>query len=148
MALLNKIQSDIKSHTNEYVLALLMALFVLFQVQVPNMVADLVDTMVGKVALYSLAAVLLFRHPILGVVSLYFVYELIKRCEEVTGTYQIRQYEPSQQKRDKLIREANHVPKTLEEEVVNTMIPFADYDDVEPTSYLPVSEKLHGATKL
>lgn len=148
MALLNKIQSDFKSHTNEYVLALLMALFVLFKVQVPGIVADFVDTMIGKAALYALAASLLFRHPVLGVISLFFVYELIKRGEETTGTYQIRQYEPSQQKRDKLIRQANYVPKTLEEEVVKTMIPFADYDDDEPTSYLPVSEKLHGATKL
>lgn len=148
MSLISKIQGDFKSHTNEYVVIVLMIAFILSNAAVPGIVADLVDTMIGKAILYALAVALLLRHPVLGVVSIYFVYEFIKRSEEMTGTYQIRQYEPSQQKRDKIIREANHVPHTLEEDVIQQMIPFAEYGNVEPDTFLPVAEKLHGATRV
>jgi hypothetical protein len=147
--MLSKIKTDMKKYPNEYVLVALMSAFIVTKVQVPTMVGKLVDTLAGKVAMYALAASLLMRHPVLGVVSIIFVYEFIKRSEESTGTYQMRQYEPSEEKRNKRIMEANEIKHdTLEERVVSAMIPYADYTNVDDVTYLPVSTKTHNATKL
>ena len=145
---MNALMKLLKKERNEYIVIALMTSFILFDVKVPGLVANAVDTLVGRVIVIALAASLLMVHPVLGVVSLIAAYELINRSEKSTGTYQKRQYLPSGANKDKHLTAFNQFPLTLEEELVHKMVPFVQEGSSMPSSYKPVQDKLHQASQL
>lgn len=150
MAFIKTVSTDIKQFPNEYMLIACMIVFIVSNLQLPEFISEIVSSSFGKITLFAVVVLLAMRHPVLGVVSILFAYQLLHRSEVKTGEYQIRQYEPSQQKRDKRIIESNYIPSDiLEEQMIHDMIPYAEYEDVpEPTTFLPVSNKLHNATRV
>jgi len=129
-------------------LIVFMILFIVSDIQIPKPIGKLVDTIYGRVVVIIAAGSLLFTHPVLGVLSLIVVYELIRRSEESTGTYQFRKYFPSQANKDKHLNALNQFPVTLEEEMVHKMVPFVSSGPSTPSSYKPTLDKLHDAAKL
>lgn len=145
---MNKLQKLLKKESNEYIAVALMTIFIVTNMKVPKMIGTLIDTLVGRVVIITLAISLFFVHNVLGVVALLFAYELIRRSEQATGTYQMRHFLPSEYVKGKHFDAMNQFPVTLEEEMVQKMVPLVDNSTPVHTNYKPVMDKLHHAAKL
>jgi hypothetical protein len=138
----------LKKEANEYIAVALMTIFIVTNMKVPKMIGGLIDTLMGRVVVITLAVSLFFVHNVLGVVALVFAYELIRRSEQSTGTYQMRHFLPSEYVKGKHFDAMNQFPVTLEEEMVQKMVPLVDNSVPVYTNYKPVMDKLHHAAKL
>jgi len=128
-------------------------LFVVMDVAVPRMIADVVDTTIGKLAVILAAVSLLFYDTVLGAVAILVAFELIRRSESSTGTQAIRKYLPTQAKKDAHLSAFNQFPRTLEEDVVAKMVPYVSYDEGAAgqglhLNYKPAMSPIHDAAML
>lgn len=144
MEAVNKI---FKKERNEYVAIALMVAFIVTDTKVPKVLGNLVDTLVGRVVVIGLAVSLLFVHHALGVIALIFAYELIRRSESSTGTFQLRHYLPGLEKKNSHLSAMNQFPVTLEEQMVNKMVPVVS-GPPSSSKFKPVMDNLHQAAKL
>lgn len=140
-----KLVKEVKHH---YVLSALLAYFVVFRVNVPHLLAGVVDTLLGRVVVITAALSLLFVHPVLGSVAILAAYELIRRSENTTGSGPLRRFLPSETKKGKEFSAMNQFPTTVEEEVIHKMIPRVSGHTLPKASYKPVQDKLHQAAQL
>ena len=146
---MNNLMKTMKKEQNEYIFVALLAIFVLFNIPIPAVLAEFLDSMVGQVVVYSIALSLFFMHPILGAVALLASYELIKRSQKTTGTHYAKKYLPSQDKKDRHLTAMNQFPVTLEEEMVRKMVPYVNENaNNVDASYKPVMNNLHNAAML
>lgn len=145
---MNQLFKLLKKEQNEYVAIFLMVLFIVFNVTVPEPLAVLIDTLPGRIIVMALAASLLYVHNVLGVIAIIFAYILIHRSERKTGTYHMRKFLPSEAKKDRHLSAMNQFPATLEEQMVQDMVPFVKDGPITSPNYKPVSENLHDAAKL
>lgn len=145
---MNQLFKLLKKEQNEYVAIFLMVLFIVFNVTVPEPLAVLIDTLPGRIIVMALAASLLYVHNVLGVIAIIFAYILIHRSERKTGTYHMRKFLPSEAKKDRHLSAMNQFPSTLEEQMVQDMVPFVKDGPITNPNYKPVSENLHDAAKL
>lgn len=145
---MNQLFKLLKKEQNEYVAIFLMVLFIVFNVTVPEPLAVLIDTLPGRIVVMALAASLLYVHNVLGVIAIIFAYILIHRSERKTGTYHMRKFLPSEAKKDRHLSAMNQFPSTLEEQMVQDMVPFVKDGPITSPNYKPVSENLHDAAKL
>tara|TARA_A100001035_G_C27350753_1_gene306968 strand:- start:54 stop:488 length:435 start_codon:yes stop_codon:yes gene_type:complete len=130
-------------------LSLLLIVFIVFDIQVPEGVAVFIDSIVGKALIVIIALALLSVNPIVGVLALITAYELIRRSSESSGNGPIYKYMPSDHKRDKELNLLNEQPYTVEEEVIANMLPRTATDTFDKTpEFKPVQENLHSAAKL
>lgn len=137
-----------KRERNQYSVVALMLFFIISGMNVPSFLANLIELPVVKVLLYVFAGALLLHHPVLGAVSLFFVYELIERSSKKTGSYFVQKYIPNEGKKANQFVAMNDFPITLEEEVVNKLVPVAHEGPRLSSEYKPVMNKLHNATKI
>ena len=137
----------LKKERNEYVAIALMIAFIVTDTKVPKVLGNMIDTLLGRVVVIGLAASLLFAHHALGVIALVFAYELIRRSESSTGTYQMKHYLPSLEKKNSHLTSMNQFPVTLEEEMVHKMVPIAS-GQPSSSKFKPVMDNLHQAAKL
>lgn len=138
----------ISKQKTEYLFVVLISLFIIYDVSVPENIASLVDTIFGKIILYILALSLFKFHPVLGAVSLVGAFELIRRSEHKTGTHHLKRYLPTQAKKDQHFSAMNQFPLTLEEEMVAKMTPLVAETPLVAPSYKPVLSSTHNATLL
>lgn len=138
---------EMKRHQNEYILTLLMILYILSPIETPKVVAGAIDNLLGRIVLIVLAISLLFHHPVVGAVALITVYELLYRSEKATGSYQVRTFLPTEYNKGREINAMNQFPVTLEEEVVKNMVPMKK-KMISTSSYKPVLGKLYDAAHL
>jgi len=132
---------DFKVHHT--ILVVLMILFIVFPIEVPLWMAELITPTLSKFVLYAFGLSLMWMHPVVGTISLVFIYELIHRAETQTGDYQIRKYLPSSLNRDKHLNALNQFPTTLEEEVVQKRIPQVYNKILSPPTYKPMLYNEH-----
>ena len=144
MDAINKI---LKKERTEYVAIALMIAFIVTDIKVPKVLGNMIDTLLGRVVVIGLAVSLLFVHPALGVISLIFAYELIRRSETSTGTYQMRHYLPGLEKKNSHLTAMNQFPVTLEEQMVKKMVPIS-CGQPSSAKFKPVMDNLHQAAKL
>lgn len=141
-----------KKQRNETIAIVLMVLYIVSNAGVPKVLAEMIDTILGRVIVVAFAISLLYVHSVLGVVALVFAYELIKRSEQSTGTYQIRHFVPSESKKNKHLTAMNQYPITLEEEMVHKLVPLvvspAHDMSTAHIDFKPVMNGLHGAASL
>ena len=138
----------LQKETTQNVLIVLMALFVIFDVRVPMPVADFVDTMVGKVAVVLTVLILLAMNPLVGSLAILAGMILVIRSSVTSGSFFVENQLPSQKKRDAELVALNETTKTLEEEVVDKMIPLASGEYVTTGYIKPVLSNVHEAAKL
>jgi hypothetical protein len=134
----------------EVILFILFVFYLVFQVKTPAFLAELISSPVGMVVIFVLAVYMfLYTHPILGILSIFVAYEVIRRSSLITGKVVLAQYTPTQPKIDAEIKAMNP-PKerTLEEDVVEQMAPLGKSEPAGyvMTSFKPVAEDAHGAS--
>ena len=114
----------LKKDLHTYVLATLLALFIVFDIQVPDVVAHLVDNLLGKVVVIISALYLLNFNPLIGSLGVIAAYFLIKRSE-INHNILVEKFVPSEYKKDEEMQRYNSVPVTLEETVIKNQIPYS-----------------------
>ena len=139
-------KSVIKSK-HHLLLTILLCVFIVFDIQVPDALANMVDNPIGKIAVAALALCLLSMNTLLGVIGLVAAYVLIQRSANTTGTQAEKDYLPSEAKKRAVLSAMNQFPMTVEEEVIAKMLPMANQVDLSEAEFKPVLGDTHNADK-
>lgn len=133
---------------NHYlVLTILLSVFIVFDIHVPQALADMIDNPIGKISVAALALCLLSMNTLLGVIGLVAAYVLIQRSENTTGTRAEKDYLPSEAKKKSVLTAMNQFPVTVEEEVIAKMLPMNNQVDLSESEFKPVLGDTHNADR-
>jgi hypothetical protein len=142
-----KLLSFEKAH--QLVIAVLLVLYLLLDVETPKYLANLVDTTLGNVVVMLLAVTLLLSSNIVvGLLALVAGYELIQRSRSVTGNLQLKQIKNAEKIKVEMLKDYNNYPVTLEEEVVSKMAPLVHDNSTSSGNFKPVLNNLHDASSV
>ena len=139
---------DLKSISPlEILLFVLFVVYIVFSIPTPFFLIPLLDSPLGLgFVIITTLYLFLYTTPILGILSIFVAYEMLRRSSKLTGTTPIMKYTPTQAKKDKYMKEMNPPTNvlTLEEEIVKQMAPIgkSDPSTYMDTSYKPVADKL------
>ena len=139
-----------KEHMGEFILIILMIIYLIMGLKTPELVAILIDNVVGKVVII-LVVIYLFMHanPILAVLAALVAFDLMRRSSATTGISALQQYAPSEQKKMSQFTAFNQFPYTLEQEVVAKMAPIVrSGSSMTQPSYKPLLDNLYDAASL
>ena len=139
-----------KEHMGEFILIILMIIYLVMGFRTPELIANLVDNIIGKVVII-LIVIYLFMHsnPILAVVAALVAFDLMRRSSDSTGLGALQAYAPSEEKKMSQFTAFNQFPYTLEQEVVAKMAPIVrSGSSLSSASYKPLLDNLHDASPL
>ena len=139
-----------KEHMGELVLVVLFIIYLIMGLKTPEPVAGMVDTLVGKIAIFIMV-IYLFMHanPILAVLALLVGFDLIRRSSMATGIDALQRFAPSEEKKSSQFTAFNQFPYTLEQEVVAKMAPIMKSgSSLSQASYKPLLDNLYDASPL
>jgi hypothetical protein len=136
-----------KRHVPQLVLSVLFVLYLLVGYKMPEGLAQVVDTTIGKV-IVGLVALLLFAYsnPILGVLGLLVAFQLIQSASIKTGMAALEQYYPTEEKKWTPFSPAHQFPYTLEQEVVKNMTTQKFNTTYVKAPWRPILDDTHDAT--
>ena len=139
-----------KEHMGEFILIILMIIYLILGFKTPEIVANMIDNVIGKVVII-LIVIYLFMHanPILAVLAALVAFDLMRRSNDTTGLGALSAYAPSEKKKMSQFTAFNQFPYTLEQEVVAKMAPIVrSGSSLSPASYKPLLDNLHDASPL
>lgn len=142
---MEKFLKSLMKDKHHLVLTALLSVFVLFDIKVPLVLADLVDNPIGKIVVAVLALCLLSVNALAGVVGLIAAYVLIQRSGDTTGSIATQNYLPNEEKKSTHLSAMNQFPVTVEEEVISKMLPSTNQRDLTPPEFKPVLCDNHDA---
>jgi hypothetical protein len=139
-----------KQNRNELILTVLFAIYLVAGFRLPEPVANLVDTLAGKIIIMAgVVYAFMKTGPILAALSLFVAFDLIRRSSSVTGLDALRKYAPSEENKNGQLTAFNQFPYTLEQEVVRKMAPIVHSGSpLTNASYVPALDTLHDASPL
>jgi hypothetical protein len=134
----------------EVILFIIFVFYIVFSIPTPNWLMPIIDSNFGMAAIFLVSLYLfLYTTPILGILSIFVAYELLRRSSYIQEKTSLIQYTPTQIKKDEYMVQMNP-PKleTLEEEVVSQMAPIgvSETSMYIDTSYKPIADKLMGGS--
>ncbi len=144
-----KLFNDLMKKDSKHMLliALLIA-YLVFDIQSPSLLNPFIDNIFGKIIILILAvSVFMHSDPVVGVLVLLAAYELVRRVSENTGS-SIMKYLPSEFKKSGDFGALNEFPVTLEEEIVNSMVPLVKHPASNDLNYEPAQEDIHEASDI
>jgi hypothetical protein len=130
------------------VLAILLIIYIFVNIPIPNSIASLVDTSVGKIVIAMIVVAIFHVNPVIGILSFVAAYQLISRSGVSTGSFAINNYLPSESSKAIEFSNYNNFPTTLEEEMVKKMAPMVIDDNNLNLDYKPVLDGLHDAAPI
>jgi len=136
--------------TLEIGILILFVIYLVFDIYPTDTMAKYIDTPFGmaSVLIVTLYMFVSFS-PVLGVISLFVAYEVIRRSAKINNRVAMIQYTPTQERKNVELAEMNAPqPTTLEEEMVATMAPIGKSSMIsyQTSEFKPVAEELHGAS--
>ena len=139
-----------KENMSQLALAILFIIYLIMGYKTPEPVANVVDTLVGKIViLITVVALFMHANPILAVLSLFVAFDLMRRSSEETGIDALKKYLPTEEKKSSQFTAFNQFPYTLEQEVVKKMAPIVQSgSSLSKPSYKPLLENLHDASAI
>lgn len=140
----NILKSLIKGNKLTLVLTALLAIFIVVDVTIPETLADLVDSIVGKSVVILVSVSLLGVDMLLGTLGIIAGYLLIQRSSNAGVNMALQTGENNKMK---YLTSLNVFPMTVEEEVIASMLPRASPDYVKP-SYKPTLNNLNNASNV
>jgi hypothetical protein len=139
-----------RENMGQLLLVIIFIIYLIMGYKTPEPVANLVDTLLGKV-LIILLVIYLFANtnPILAILGLLVAFDLVRRSSMSTGIDALKKYAPSEAHKMSQFNAFNQFPYTLEQEVVNKMAPIVQSGPLlyKPTFH-PMIENLHDASPL
>jgi hypothetical protein len=139
-----------KDNTGEFILIILMIIYLVMGLKTPDVIANMIDNIIGKVVII-LVIIYLFMNanPILAVVAALVAFDLMRRSSETTGLGALQAYAPSEVKKMSQFTAFNQFPYTLEQEVVAQMAPIVrSGSSLTSASYKPLLNNLYDAAPL
>jgi hypothetical protein len=126
--------------------------YLVFQIDTPQLLIPYIDSGIGMLVIISIALYLfLYNHPILGVLSIFTAYEILRRSTVRLNHIAIFEPNPVQASVDREMKAMNP-PKTftLEEQIVSSMAPLPNASPKYylESSYKPAFESIHEASEL
>ena len=139
-----------KENMSQLSLAILFIIYLIMGYKTPEMIANVVDTLVGKIVIFIMVIFIFMNaNPILAVLSLFVAFDLIRRSSSVTGIDALKKYLPTEEKKSSQFTAFNQYPYTLEQEVVKKMAPIVQSgSSLTKASYMPTLENLHDASTI
>jgi hypothetical protein len=139
-----------KEHMGEFILIVLMIIYLILGFKTPEMIATMVDNVIGKVVIILIVIYLfMYANPILAVLSALVAFDLMRRSNDTTGLGALSAYAPSEKKKMSQFSAFNQFPYTLEQEVVSKMAPIVrSGTSLTSASYKPMLDNLHDASSL
>ena len=137
---------------HEIVIFVLLVLYIIFTPSVPVGLAEYAESTYGQIIVIVIAITLfLSTNPVVGILAFFAAYEFIRRSSHTTGTYGFQTYSPTETKKANVMAAMNPEPsRTLEEELVQTLVPITPNNDIglsDGGSFQPVLGPLYGATE-
>ena len=142
---MEKFLKSLMKDKHHLVLTLLLSVFILFDIKVPLVLAELVDNPIGKIVVAVLSLCLLSLNALAGVVGLIAAYVLIQRSGDTTGTIATQNYLPTEEQKSTHHSAMNQFPVTVEEEVISKMLPSTNQRDMTQPEFKPVLDDNHDA---
>ncbi len=138
-----------KKNMPQLVLIVLFIIYLVMGYKIPEGVAMVIDTTMGKIVVV-LVALMLFAYssPILGVLALLVAYQLIKGSSIKTGLAALAEYYPTEQKKWSPFTPAHQFPYTLEQEVVKNMTTQKFNSSYVKAPFRPTLDDTHDAALL
>jgi hypothetical protein len=136
-----------KRNMSQLMLVVLFIIYLVIGLQMPDPLATVIDSPVGKI-IVSLIALLLFGYsnPILGVLGIMVAYQLIKSSSEKTGMAALEKYYPTEEKKWSPFNAIHQFPYTLEQEVVKQMASQKFNANYVKAPYRPMLDDTHDAS--
>lgn len=133
----------------EIILFVIFVFYIVFQPRTPPALSMVIDTPFGALVVVAIAGyLLLYTHPVLGVLSIFVAYELLRRSTMVRFIPTLIQ-EQEQPKVDAQQQSFNPpADRTLEEDIVSQMAPIEVSANFVETGFKPVSNDVHGASPM
>ncbi len=146
----NTLMRQEKQH--EMVIFVLLILYIVFTPDVPLGLAEYAESTIGQLVIIILAITLfLSTNPVVGILGFLAAYEFIRRASRTTGVYGIETFSPTEEKKHQIMTAMNPAPeKTLEEELVDNLVPISPNDEIglsDGGSFQPVLGPLYGAVE-
>jgi hypothetical protein len=139
-----------KQHIGELILVILFIIYLIMGYNTPEPIANLVDSLVGRVIIFIIV-IYLFNNfnPILGVLSLFVAFELLRRSSVTTGIDALQRFAPTEERKMSQFTAFNQFPYTLEQEIVAKMAPLVQSGScISQAPFKPLLDNLHGATPI
>ena len=144
--------NDLMKQKNMYqvVLLILIILFLLVPVEIPNGLANMLDSLPAMIAMFILAILSLYYvNPILGAGILVFAFEIIRRVKMQNDTWLDQRFIPSEKKKMNYLEANNEFEVTLEEELVEKMVPVTKQSFMQGNaSFKPVYDPIGNASSI
>jgi hypothetical protein len=139
-----------KRHMGEFILIILMIIYLTLGFRTPEIIANLVDNVMGRVVIILVVIYLfIYSNPMLAVLAALVAFDLMRRSNDTTGLGALKDYAPTEEKKTSHFSAFNQFPYTLEQEVVAKMAPVVrSGNSLTPPSYKPILEDLHDASKV
>jgi hypothetical protein len=124
----------------EALILVLLIVFIVFKIDVPTGLAEIIDeNVLAQVFIYLFAlSAIAYSKPVIGVLALIASYVLIQRSKIRNGSSAMVKYLPSEDSKNKQLNAYNQFEPTLEESVVSTMAPIVLDGPSGQPSYLPI----------
>lgn len=127
---------------HQIALGMIFLIYIVANVPTPDILAQLVNTCVGTAVVVILALSMLgCCNPIVAVLGLVAAYELVKRSGRVATLNMV----PSEVTKLAQMKRYNEFPKTLEEEMVQKMVPLVKHPPAPGADYKPVLDDIQNA---
>ena len=138
-----------KKNMPQLVLAVLFALYLIMGYHMPEGVATMVDSTMGKIIVVVVALMLFaYSNPVLGVLALLVAYHLVKSASVKTGMAGLEEYYPTEAKKWSPFTPAHQFPYTLEQEVVKNMTTQKFNTEYVKAPFRPTLDDTHDAAPL
>jgi len=138
-----------KKNMPQLVLSVLFVLYLVMGYQLPESVAVMVDSTIGKIVVVVVALMLFaYSNPVLGILALLVAYHLIKGASVKTGMAGLEEYYPTEAKKWSPFTPENQFPYTLEQEVVKKMTTQKFNTEYVKAPFRPTLDDTHDAAPL
>lgn len=139
-----------KEHMGEFILVILMIIYLILGFKTPGIIANMVDNIIGKVVIVLVIVYLFLNsNPILAVVATLVAFDLMRRSSDETGLGSLQKYAPSEVKKMSQFSAFNQFPYTLEQEMVAKMAPIVrSGSSLTSASYKPLLNNLYDASPI
>lgn len=140
-----------KKNMSELILAILFVIYLMMGKRTPDMVAKMVDNMIGKIIVVLIALYLFANHnPILGALGLLVAYQLVNMSSNVfqEGISDLSAYMPKEEKVWSPYSPAHQFSYTLEQEIVKKMASQKFNTNYVKAPYRPSLDDTHGASPI
>ena len=135
-----------KKNMPQLLLVILFIIYLIIGFKIPESVATMIDSSVGKIVV-ALIALLLFAYsnPILGVLGVFVAFHLVKSASIKTGMAALEEYYPTEEKKWSPFNKEHQFPYTLEQEVVKKMAPQKFNTNYVKATYKPLLDDTYDA---